>query len=66
MSVPIKRYLGIGRETDYGDKVLPVFHNDITSGGMDSPAEPFIHYEGGLGRYPRRSGGRLDCRYPSG
>jgi hypothetical protein len=22
---------------------------------MDSPAEPFIHYEGGLGRYPRRS-----------
>jgi len=55
MSVPITRYFGIGKEAVYKTKVLPVFHNDITSGGMDSPADPFIHYEGGLGRYPRRA-----------
>lgn len=52
--MPIERYLGVRKENVYAEKRLAKFHADITSGGLDSPTDPNIQYEGGLGRFPRR------------
>jgi len=48
------RYLGIGKETDYGDEVPALFHLDVASAGLDSPAEQLLVYGGGLQRFTRR------------
>jgi hypothetical protein len=52
--MPIIRYFGVRKEKVYAEKRLPKFHADIMSGGLDSPADPNIQYEGGLGRFPVR------------
>jgi len=53
MANNVLRYLGLGLETIYG--VAPAeadFHIDPASISLDSPSEPFITYEGGVGRMP--------------
>jgi hypothetical protein len=52
--MPIIRYFGVRKEKVYAEKRLPKFHADIMSGGLDSPSDPNIQYEGGLGRFPVR------------
>jgi len=48
------RYLGLAIESSsYGEDVAdPDLHIDITGSSLDSPSEPFIAYEGGIGRMP--------------
>lgn len=54
MANQVLRYLGIGKEAYYGVEATPVIFFDIASGSLDSPSEPFITYEGGIGRMPTR------------
>jgi len=54
MAVQILRYLGVAKEKVFGAKKAARFHVDISSGGLDSPSDPNIHFEGGMGRYARR------------
>ncbi len=49
----ILRYFGIGLEDTYGQAAAPVQFMDIASGGLDSPSETEIDYEGGLSRGSR-------------
>ncbi len=51
----IRRYLGVAKERIFKTARPPVFHVDISAINLDSPSDPFIHFEGGLGRHPRRS-----------
>jgi len=47
------RYLGLALENTYGEDVSDAdLHIDITGASLDSPSEPFIQYEGGIGRMP--------------
>jgi hypothetical protein len=55
MANKVLRYLGICKEASYGvDPGGAAFHLDIASASLDSPSEPFITYEGGIGRMPAR------------
>lgn len=56
MATNVLRYLGFKKETGgYGvDPGGADFHLDIASASLDSPGEPFITYEGGIGRMPAR------------
>lgn len=50
----VLRYFGMGKESSYGVAGTPRFFFDIASASLDSPSEPFITYEGGIGRMPAR------------
>lgn len=52
----VLRYLGLARETGgYAvEPAAPVVDFDVSSLSLDSPGEPFLTYEGGIGRMPAR------------
>jgi len=55
MASTVLRYLGLGIEGAYGTPAAEAdFHLDIASASLDSPSEPVITYEGGIGRMPAR------------
>lgn len=55
MASNVIRYLGLAKESTYGtDPGDAVVDFDVASLSLDSPSEPFITYEGGLGRMPAR------------
>ena len=56
MASNVLRYLGLARETGgYAvEPAAPVVDFDVASSSLDSPGEPFITYEGGIGRMPAR------------
>lgn len=47
------RYLGVGIEDEFGVAVPAEQHVDIASTSLDSPSEPVINYDGGMGRNRR-------------
>jgi len=47
----ILRYFGIGKEATFGTKVDPVFFSRVFSSGLDSPENPVIKLEDGLGQF---------------
>lgn len=53
-TTPVRRYIGIAKEENYGEKKPARFHLSPRTIGLDSPVEPFLQYEGGLGRMPSR------------
>jgi len=58
MPTEVLRYLGLKKEgATYAEDLAgePDVHIDIASCSLDSPNEPFITYEGGIGRMPTRS-----------
>lgn len=55
MATKVLRYLGIAKESVFGtDPGASVIDFDIASASLDSPSEPFISYEGGIGRMTSR------------
>lgn len=53
MASMVLRYLGFKQESSYAtDPGDAEFHVDIASASLDSPEEPFIVFEGGIGRMP--------------
>ncbi len=50
----IRRYVGIGKESVYRTKAAAAFHIDPAAVNIGSPEDPFLHYEGGLGRMQKR------------
>jgi len=46
----IRRYVGVGKEAVFGTPVAEQFHLDVTAISLDSPDDPNLNYEGGIGR----------------
>lgn len=46
-------YLGIGKESEFGNKVSPQFFVDIASASLDTPEAPELVHPGGLTRFER-------------